>query len=300
MPRITVLMSIHNAEQFVERAVGSVLNQSMGDFELLIIDDASTDRSMEIVRSLADERVRIVTNKQNLGLTVSLNLGLAASGSEYIARLDADDVAKTDRLQKQMEYMDSHPSTILVSSWRELIDEKGDVINTDAQKYTAEDMFYLLHLRNVIIHSSTMLRRLPVIAAGGYDESFKKGQDFELWNRLSKLGRIEQLPEYLVQIRQHAGSISSKSFGVQQDSVRRVVRREVRNLLGKELDNDMIDMIRSYVVDSGDPLLHRARLLLEELNSSVLKREASIISALKLAEDKISLAMDRELGRYNQ
>jgi len=128
-PKVTVLMPVYNGERYLNEAVDSILGQTFTDFEFLIIDDASTDKTPEILRSYDDPRIRVVTNEENLGLSKSLNKGLALARGEFIARMDADDVSYPYRLQVQHEFMTQHPGAGVIGSWAEYIDRKGEIVH---------------------------------------------------------------------------------------------------------------------------------------------------------------------------
>ena len=122
-PRVTVLMPVYNAQRFLREAINSILGQSFKPFEFLIIDDGSSDRSVEIVESFGDPRIRFVKNPRNMGITATLNKGIALASCELIARMDADDVCHPQRLQKQFAYMKRNPRTGLLSTWASVVSE---------------------------------------------------------------------------------------------------------------------------------------------------------------------------------
>jgi len=126
-PEVTVLMSVYNGEKYLREAIDSILNQTFTDFEFLIVNDGSTDRTAEILRSYDDPRIIIINNEKNIGLTKSLNIGLRMAKGEYIARMDADDVSMPERLQKQIELLNQKKNTGLVGTYYTIINEKGKV-----------------------------------------------------------------------------------------------------------------------------------------------------------------------------
>jgi glycosyltransferase involved in cell wall biosynthesis len=119
--KITVLMPVYNAEQFLREAIDSMLNQSFRDFEFLIMDDGSTDSSISIIQQYQDPRIRLIRNEKNLGISPTLNKGIELASSDLIARMDADDISYPDRLQKQYDYMMAHPDCALLSAWARVI-----------------------------------------------------------------------------------------------------------------------------------------------------------------------------------
>ena len=205
-PLLTVLMSVHNDRGYLPAAVDSILGQSFGDFEFLIVDDGSTDGSGDYVARLRDPRVKVLRNEQNLGLTRSLNRGLDVAAGLYLARMDADDVAVPDRLARQVEFLDAHPRVGIVGSSRVLIDEAGAVVGHAPAVERDADIRWKCLLGNPFAHPAVMLR-LDVLNAHGlrYDENYRTAQDYELWSRLLAVTRGHNLPEPLLQYRLRAG-----------------------------------------------------------------------------------------------
>jgi glycosyltransferase involved in cell wall biosynthesis len=212
-PRVSVVMSVYNGSGLLGQAVESLLKQSFVDFELIIIDDKSTDGSLDIISKLAqlDGRIRVIKNDINLGLTKSLNVGIRASVAEYVARMDADDISYADRLLNQVDFLDNNRDCGLVGSWAKVINERGEFIRdlkypTDHQSVCADLIKY-----NPFVHSSIMMRKKILEGVGLYDEGYKYAQDYELYFRLSKTCQLANLPLFLVASRVNEGSITSRS-----------------------------------------------------------------------------------------
>ena len=207
---MTVLLAVHDGEPFLREAIGSVLEQRFGDFELLVIDDASTDGSGRTIASFDDARIRVVRNDVNVGLARSLNRGLSLVRSEYVARLDADDVALPGRLERQVAFLDAHPDVALVGAQGIPIDASGRRLRRvewwhrewERPREGAELDWYRM-FDTPFIHSSVMFRRAVVWdELGGYDEAFPLlRQDTELWMRLGRRTRMVNLDERLVAMR---------------------------------------------------------------------------------------------------
>lgn len=229
VPKVTVLMAVYNGEKYLRKAIESILNQSFTDFEFLIVNDGSTDDSGEIFRTYTDARIRILTNDNNIGLAGSLNRGLKAARGEYVARIDADDVALSQRLDAQNSFLDANPDIILVGSGYEIIDETGKVLETvEVLGHPLAIRFWLL-FDNPICHSSVMFRRSAALEAKGYAEGVQVGQDFAFWNRLACVGNITQINRPLVKLRLHEESISrSAPINTKSQYVLTVVRNIYR------------------------------------------------------------------------
>jgi GT2 family glycosyltransferase len=202
-PKVSVLMSVLNGREFLRPAVDSVLGQTFTDFEFIIIDNASHDDTPAILDSYADARIVRLRNERVLSLTQSLNKGLRVARGEYVARLDADDVAAPDRLMRQVEFLNDHSDLVLVGSGARAIDEAGQVIGRiDPPKASAE-LYNALAYSNPIVHSAAMFRREPVVALGGYPEIYVYAQDLALWLKLARCGSIGMVPGLLVDLREH-------------------------------------------------------------------------------------------------
>lgn len=204
-PRISVLLPVYNAERYVAEAVASILAQTRGDFELLVIDDGSTDRSPEILAEFArrDPRVRF-QRQENAGYLQALNRMLAEAQGEYVARMDADDVALPERFARQAAFLQQHPEYVVVGSAVANIDEDGDefCIQPLPQDH-AELEAGLLRGRCGICHPAAMIRRDALLAVGGYRQECYGAEDQDLWLRLSERGRLANLPEVLLKYRVH-------------------------------------------------------------------------------------------------
>ncbi len=215
-PRISAVMSVYNGAAHLEEAVTSILQQTCADFEFIIVNDASTDATGEILQKLDDCRVRVITNPSNLGLTRSLNIGLEAARGEYIARMDADDLSLPHRLERQLEFLEKNPAYALVGSSYYQIDEQGrlrsliEVLTTDA------DLRVGLRQQNWFGHGSVMLRREAVGQVGGYDEEFAYAQDYDLWLRISEQFKLANLAEPLYCWRASASCLSHRKSREQE------------------------------------------------------------------------------------
>jgi glycosyltransferase involved in cell wall biosynthesis/tRNA A37 methylthiotransferase MiaB len=203
-PKISVIMSVYNGAEHLEDAIKSILKQTQPNFEFIIINDASTDSTSEILAKFDDPRIVIITNDENLGLTRSLNIGFKIAKGEYIARMDADDISHPLRFEKQVFFLDGHPDCLVVGTWTVVIGEDGrhlDLWKTEAEACRLE-------VSNPIVHGSAMIRKKILEKLGGYNEQFRYAQDYDLWIRISEYGRLCNLQEKLYYWRCHKKSIS--------------------------------------------------------------------------------------------
>lgn len=216
MPRVSVILPVHNGARFVERAIRSVGQQIFSDWELIVVDDGSTDATPEIVRSLGkqDRRIRYVRNQENLGIQKSLNRGLSEARGEYVARIDDDDWWEdTGKLEKQVELLDSHPEVALVGTGTVVVDEEGKEIFRFLQPETDAAIRRKILFKNCFTHSSVMFRRDVVLGYGGYDESpqAKHVEDYDLWLKLGAKWKMANLLAYSVRFTLRPRNISSRN-----------------------------------------------------------------------------------------
>ena len=206
-PLVSVLMPVYNGEPYLREAVESILNQTFADFEFIIIDDGSTDSTWQILTTYAaqDPRIVLIRSEENVGLTKSLNKGLALARGKYIARQDADDVSLPQRLEKQMLYVVQHPQVVLLGTWCQSINEVGNQSGCFHPPTTHQAILDYFAAQNPFAHSSVLFRRAPVQEIGGYPVDYLYAQDLSLWFQLSCQYPVANLSEELAQIRIHPG-----------------------------------------------------------------------------------------------
>ena len=211
VPKVSVLMSVYNGEAYLERSIESILSQTFRDFEFLIINDASTDSTEDILKNAHDPRIKVINNSVNLGLTKSLNRGIGIARGKYIARMDADDLSLPYRFEIQVGFLDSHPEYAILGSSYLLIDQEGRTLSL--VKVPVEDSQIRENLlkQNCFGHGSVMIRREAVQKVGGYDERFKCSQDYELWLRIVEAFKASNIEEALYCWRMSNYSISKRN-----------------------------------------------------------------------------------------
>jgi GT2 family glycosyltransferase len=210
-PFVTVLVAAYNGEDFLGEAIESVLAQSFADYELLIVDDASTDASAAVVGAFQDARVRLVRNERNVGQVASLNRGLREARGEVVVRLDQDDMCLPRRLELQVEALRREPAVGLVGGWMEIVDGEGALVGTiEGRIDDRVDFLYWTLVQYVLIsHPAAAYRLQPVLELGGYDESLALAEDKDLWRRLLLAGWDGRIvPERIVRYRVHPGQLS--------------------------------------------------------------------------------------------
>jgi GT2 family glycosyltransferase len=221
-PAISVAMSVYNCERFLAPAIESILSQSFTDFEFLILNDGSRDRSAEIINGYAaqDQRIRPI-HRENKGLIVSLNQLLAEARAPLIARMDGDDISKPERFAQQIAFMTAHPDHGVLGTWTEDMDEDGEPYHMTGSDHpvTNEEFQSVVGERSPLCHPSVMMRRDLALEVGGYHAAFRHCEDYDLWLRLASRTKICSIPERLLRYRHSDGQVSTKHIVEQQYGV---------------------------------------------------------------------------------
>lgn len=209
-PLVSVLIAVYNSAPYLPAAIESVLSQTLTNFECLLIDDGSTDRSWQILQTYAaqDARLRIF-RQENQGIARTRNRLLAEARAELIATMDADDIMLPDRLRRQVQFLEDHPEVVCVGGALDWIDRRGRVLGHCPMPLDdAEIQELLLGGVSLLHHPCTMARRSVLLQSGGYDPTLKASVDLDLWLRLGELGQLANLPDTVLQYRLHADSIT--------------------------------------------------------------------------------------------
>jgi hypothetical protein len=209
-PLISVVLPVYNAEKYVREAVESVLSQTFSNFELIVINDGSTDGSGDILRELAAKDQRIVlVDRPNRGLVSTLNEGIALARADLIARMDADDVALPERFAEQYRRMSESPTLGVIGSFISLVDAEGKTIRQGVYPISERDVSEFLEAGCPFAHPTVLMRREAVLAAGGYRKAFSHAEDYDLWLRIHELGYgLFNLPKPLLKYRIHDTNVS--------------------------------------------------------------------------------------------
>ncbi|MDB4914158.1 MAG: putative WbfO protein [Gemmatimonadetes bacterium] len=199
-PRVSVLMSAFNAESSIARAVESIRAQEFEDWELLIVDDGSTDTTGAILHAIArtDARVHVLVHERNLGLPTSLNHALSLVRGDLVARMDGDDVALADRFRRQVEFLDVHPEIDVLGGGALEVTHDGRPLGELRRAEHHEQLIARIFTENPFIHPTIMARRTVFERLGGYDVTCRRGQDYELWLRAYRMFRFHNLPRPLI------------------------------------------------------------------------------------------------------
>lgn len=200
-PHVSVLMTIFNAAPYLRAAIDSLIGQSFTDWELIAVENGSTDASLSILNSYTDPRVRIFPLTKNIGRTPALRYGFDRAIGRYIAVLDADDISLPKRLMRQVELMEQHDEVALVGTWAHYINEQGKIFGEFKPPVRWDELRDSLGWTNPIVHSSAMFRRQLAKDVGGYPEEIIWAQDFGLILALARRGKIAMIDDCLCQLR---------------------------------------------------------------------------------------------------
>jgi glycosyltransferase involved in cell wall biosynthesis len=243
MPRLSVLMSVYNADRYITRAIASILSQTFKDFEFIIIDDGSTDKSLSILAKHAreDERIRIVC-RHNTGLAKALNEALRLAKGEFIARMDADDIAMPERFERQIQYLENHPNCFALGCGVLKIDVDGDPINLMhlSQSHEEIETRLLKGDGGALSHPAAMMRRNAVLEVSGYREKFKMTEDLDLFLRLAQKGQLANLPDTLLHYRLHPKSVNFTKYNEQTQEVK-LVLEEAYKSRGLQMPDNLLE-----------------------------------------------------------
>ncbi|MDG5492244.1 glycosyltransferase [Psychroserpens sp. SPM9] len=233
-PKISVLMPVYNCAAFVEDAVASILEQTLTNFELIIIDDASTDETVSKVKKFKDSRIQLIEKSVNSGHTNSLIHGVTIANGQYIARMDGDDISLPDRFKKQADFLDAHPDVVLCGSAHVILGTDKIVKRPESHEAIKIELLQ----KNCFTHPSVMIRN-SVLKANqlNYDEAFSVTQDYDFWVRLIPFGTLHNLPDVLLKYRIHDNQVSVKKQDI-KPKVRATIRLKMLRYLNAEMDSE--------------------------------------------------------------
>ncbi|WP_417798428.1 glycosyltransferase family 2 protein [Terasakiella pusilla] len=292
-PLISVLMSTYNDEKYIEKAINSILAQTMSDFEIIIVNDASTDSTPCILARLQsqDERIKLIENTKNLGLTKSLNIALEHCQGSYIARMDSDDISLPHRFERQLRCFQNNPSVVLLGSNVRQIDKDGKLLNSTQLPLQDQQIRSTCLFLNPFAHPTIMLRAEVLQERKiKYDVSFDTSQDWELWTRLLKYGNCMNIEESLVYYRVHSGSVSARKAVQQRKNTLRVQNRYIAHILPNYRKNDeFLDNILKYILGNSIAVSEKDLKTLEVICLDVLNfitnvKRARVLSDVRYLE----------------
>jgi glycosyltransferase involved in cell wall biosynthesis len=292
-PDISVILPAYNAERYIQLSINSVLSQSFGNFELIVINDGSTDRTEEIIRSFSDERINYIKNSENRGLSASYNIGVRAARGRYIARMDADDLCDERRFERQLGFMEKNPQVGIVGSDILLIDEAGRLIGK-ARKPASHARLKWASLFSTPLFHPSIMARTEIMKENPYDESLANSEDYELWSRLLFFGdvRLSNMRIPLLRYRVFPHSFTQKLDPAKRArSAENTIRNIEHYISLSESEKEAITLIRQGNDVAADSLM---MLLLAYRRASaafLAKEKPSLRDALAIRLSLISFAL---------
>lgn len=257
-PQISVVLPVRNGEPYISDAVRSILNQTCRDYEFLLIDDGSTDRTPDILEGFRQEdpRIRVLTGPGQ-GLVSVLNYGISEARGRYIARMDADDIAHPERFERQLAFLEANPRVSLVFTQMRMIDETGHLTGEVTHAPTQPEIIRAaLVTGDCVVHHPTVLCRREILEkAGPYREAFARAEDLELWLRVIEHGEIAGIPDVLLDYRKHGGQVSRVHTVRQRFSRDLAVLAARARRLGRTDPTAHIDEPIPFDPDAGDAAL---------------------------------------------
>jgi glycosyltransferase involved in cell wall biosynthesis len=273
--KASVFMPVYNAGEYLKVAIESILNQDFKDFEFVIVNDGSTDGSLDIIKSYSDTRIRLIDNPKNLGLIGSLNIGMEQCKGEYIVRMDQDDISLPQRLSKQISFMDENPEYGLIGSWFE---DFGENIESRFVKYSSDDAHIRLrHLYQTHISHPTAVMRTAVIRQHNirFDPEFVHGEDYNCWVTFSEYCKLSNFPEVLVKKRDHPSNITNKYASVMHATCTKVKQRQF-DKMGTPISNQDADLYSRFANPEWNFSLEEMQQLNSLLNKLLKAHSAAI------------------------
>jgi hypothetical protein len=250
-PRVSVVMAVNNGARFLDEAIDSIRRQTYSSFEFIIVNDGSVDETQEILSKHAadDHRLRLISQQQS-GLIASLHRCFSEAEGEFIARMDADDVAKPDRLERQVRFLDEHTSVVLVGSSVEIIDAKSRVLRKVTLPTDPETIKVQMREQGcVVFHPTVVVRRHVLNQMGGFRKAYQYAEDYDLWLRMIEKFDLANIGDALLGYRRHERSVSYKNS--RQQSLSSLCARTVARLRlnGHEDATSQLSLITESVLE---------------------------------------------------
>lgn len=263
-PLVSVVMPVLNQQDYIRLAIDSILSQTLADFELIIIDDGSTDDTAQIIRTYIDKRIVTIKNEQNCGIAASLNRGIENARGKYIARMDADDISLPGRLKKQVDFMEANPEIGVLGSNAEVIDGKGNTKYSIKFPESHHLILWSFFFFDPIVHPSVMFRRDLVTQMGGYRDLRERTQDsfpedYDLWTRLVQTTWFSNLADVLLKLRKHeSGTTHVHLASVNKHSVS-ISQGYFEDFLGQPVPRETVEIF--WKIDKSQSVASAAELL---------------------------------------
>lgn len=301
-PTVSVILPAYNAGHTIGAAIQSILSQTYTDFEVMVINDGSTDDTQSVVQGFDDPRVRTLRNPQNMGLVASLNRGIEEAQGTLLARMDADDISMPERLAAQVQYMQSNPRLGVVSCHYETFDDKSPFLERVVLPTSDAEVRYDLYAKtNCFCHPAAMMRRQALEQVGGYKAEWFPAEDRELWTRMLETWHGANVPQTLHRMRRHAKSISSQNMKCQAS----LVLAAMTEVLARRLAPTDIDLAAQHAGWARGELFvafglagdHDSEVVGQHLDRAVTTEEWTALHSFKeILADRIVVFMHHSNG----
>lgn len=303
---VSLIMPVYNAGKYIEEAINSILNQTYTNFELILIDDVSTDNTWSKVSKYNDSRIKTIHNDKNRGIAYSRNRGIEVARGEYIALMDDDDISTPDRFEKQVNYLDEHLEYDFIGGRYQTIDEKGNVISENRVAYYNPNFIKAMFLFQNVYCNGEMMFRKSVIDK--YHIRYEDGQygmeDYRFWIECSKVGKFTTLDKVFLQHRIHDQSETNRNI-LLCDEVREQHRKKLQKysleLSGIYLEKDELDIMHKYTKKEKCLCLdelEKYRLVLKKIFNQAKRNKAEYIEELDILEKKYFVAQIRHVKDF--
>lgn len=267
IPRISVIMPVYNCKQYIEESVFSILNQTFKDFELLIIDDCSSDGTFDYLNGLTDARINLIRKSSNTGYTKSLNLGLDLAKGEYIARMDGDDISVLNRFQRQVEFLDFNKDVVCCGSNYMIIDSDW----TSKLPLNNDQIILDLMINSQMAHPSVMFRS-KVLKDNNlhYSENYEPAEDYKLWTDLIQYGKLANIEDVLLYYRVHKKQTSSVRELLQKDMAQLIAKEHIMRLCKHNVNCECFHSKNILTINDFNEYIEVEKLILDSLKERLI------------------------------
>ncbi len=293
-PKLSVIMPVYNAEKYLKEAIESILNQTFKDFEFLIINDASSDFSNEIIKSFTDQRIKHLSLETNQGLISVLNQGIDLAIGQYIARMDADDISEPNRFEKQVKVLDNDPSIGICGTWFTLFE--GENTNRLIMHPASHDEITQDMLLNCAIGHPTVMGRTFLFKEHLYNQDFYAAEDYELWSRLIGYTHFFNIQESLLRYRWHGFNISVRKANIQKKNT-----LAVQTKLWEIKFPHLSETEKSHVMEAmqlSEKSSIQLGILAQTVNEKILKKTASTPFLTTKIKNKLDIYIEERIRGF--
>lgn len=305
-PLVSVLLPVYNAQDYLREAIDSILGQTLDDFELIIINDGSSDNSKAIINSYTDPRI-VLIDQENTGLPISLNRAITRAKGKYLARQDADDVSLPTRLAEQVRYLDLNPDCALLGTWAQILEKDRLSTRELTHPYENGEIQIKLLFYNCFVHSSVMIRKEVLDQCGLYPEDPQKfpPEDYDLWLRIARIAQVANLPKILLQYRELPGSISRQKLELMQARARLMSEQAIAPILEGAGDPQQIALLVKALCAVPEGITKRHYVALSKILVQIARHQfkcwpsskAGIAKGLSDCQSHLKLAYDKSRVR---